>query len=263
TLSQNPDSTNDIFLHHFLDNLFSNLRTAKNRHRYQENILDFALCMFILAGRNAHEFLRLNMPGALPTLTTIQAKLAKEGLRALEGKFRYNDVIKYISTIDLKFAFCAEDCTTVQRKVVYDTRSNSFVGFTPPLDENGMPQMNHFQTNSIEDLKRWFEQEDISNLLNLYMIQPIHSNNQKISPYALSAYGTNGKYTSFDIIRRWFTIFEESSKQGVRILGYSTDADPRYLLAMRLVSGFFTILLNSPITQHSLLLTFDIPKSWS
>ncbi|CAF4442657.1 unnamed protein product [Rotaria sp. Silwood2] len=212
---------------------------------------------------NAYEFLRLNIPGALPTLTTIQAKLAKEGLRALEGEFRYNDMIKYMSTIDSKFAFYAEDCTTVQRKVVYDTRSNSFVDFTPPLDEYGMPPMSHFQTNSIEDLKRWFEQEDISNLLNLYMIQPIHSNNQKISPYALAAYGTNGKYTSFDIIRRWFTIFEESSKQGVRILGYSTDADPRCLLAMKLVSGFFAILLNSPTTQHSLLLTVDIPKSWS
>ncbi|CAF3181521.1 unnamed protein product [Rotaria socialis] len=263
SLSQNPDSTNENFLHRFLDNLLSNLPTAKSRYRYQEDVLDFALCLFISAGRNAYEFLRINIPGALPSLTTIQTKLAKEGLRALEGEFRYNDMIKYMSTVNSKFAFCAEDCTTAERKIIYDSRSNSFVGFSPPLDEYGIPRMKYFQTDSIEDLQCWFEQEDISKLLNLYMVQPINSNDQKISPYALAAYGTNGKYTSFDIIRRWFKVFEESSSQGIRIIGYSTDADAKYLLGMRLVSGFFATLLNSPISKHSLLLTTDIPKSWS
>ncbi|CAF4025179.1 unnamed protein product [Rotaria magnacalcarata] len=135
--------------------------------------------------------------------------------------------------------------------------------FSPPLDEYGMPRMKHFQTNSIEDLKSWFEQKDISKLLNLYMIQPIDSKNQKISPYALAAYGTNGKYTSFDIIRRWFKVFEESASQDIRIIGYSTNPDPKYLLGMRLVSGFFATPLNNPISKHSPLLTIDIPKSWS
>ncbi|CAF4175876.1 unnamed protein product, partial [Rotaria magnacalcarata] len=125
-----------------------------------------------LAGRKAYEFLRINIPGSLPSLTTIQTKLAKEGLRAVEGEFRYNDMIKYMSTVNSKFAFCAEDRTTAERKIIYDTRSNSFVGFSPPLDEYGMPRMKYFQTDSIEDLQCWFEQEDISKLLNLYMIQP-------------------------------------------------------------------------------------------
>ncbi|CAF3838884.1 unnamed protein product [Rotaria sp. Silwood1] len=262
-LLQNHDTTNEIFLHHFLDNILSNIPMAKSRHRYQEEVLDFAICLFILSGRNAYEFLRRNIPGALPTITTVQTKLAKQGFRAIEGEFRYTDMIKYMSTVNSKFAFCAEDCTTVQRKIIYDTRSNSFVGFSPPLDEYGMPRMKHFQTNSIEDLKRWFQQEDISNLVNLYMIQPININNQKISPYALAAYGTNVKYTSFDVIRRWFTIFDRTASQGVRLIGYSTDADSRYVLAMRLVSGFFSSLLNSPTTKHPLLLTVGIPKSWS
>ncbi|CAF3784528.1 unnamed protein product [Rotaria sp. Silwood1] len=220
-LLQNHDTTNEIFLHHFLDNILSNIPMAKSRHRYQEEVLDFAICLFILSGRNAYEFLRRNIPGALPTITTVQTKLAKQGFRAIEG------------------------LTTVQRKIIYDTRSNSFVGFSPPLDEYGMPRMKHFQTNSIEDLKRWFQQEDISNLVNLYMIQPININNQKISPYALAAYGTNVKYTSFDVIRRWFTIFDRTASQGVRLIGYSTDAD------------------SSPTTKHPLLLTVGIPKSWS
>ncbi|CAF1500138.1 unnamed protein product [Rotaria magnacalcarata] len=128
SLSQNPDSTNENFLHCFLDNLFSNLPAAKSRYRYQEDVLDFSLRLFTSAGRNAYEFLRLNIPGALPSLTTIQAKLAKEGLRALEDEFRYNDMIKYMSTVNSKFAFCTEDAQTDQ------SNGRSYRNLSEPID---------------------------------------------------------------------------------------------------------------------------------
>jgi hypothetical protein len=263
TSSQNSHQTDEPFLSYFLENLLSNLSVAKSRYRYNEQVLDFALCLSILAGRNAYQFLRINIPGALPSLTTIQTKLSKAGFRALEGEFRYDDMNKYMNEINSKFAFCAEDCTSVLRKIVYDVRSNSFVGFTPPLDVNGMPYIKHFQTNSMEDLERWFEEEEMSRLLNLHMVQPICINNQTTSPFAFAAYGTNGKYTSLNIIHRWYTIFEESSSRGIRIVGYSTDADSKYLLAMKLVSGFFGVLLNNPKIKNSLLLNVIIPTSWS
>ncbi|CAF4336673.1 unnamed protein product, partial [Rotaria sordida] len=94
-----------------------------------------------------------------------------------------------------------EDCTSTLRRIVYDVRSNSFIGFTPPLNENGMPHIKYFRTNSIEDLKNWFEEKEMSRLLNLHMIQPICINNQISPSFALAAYRTNGKYTALDIIR--------------------------------------------------------------
>ena len=263
TSSQSSRSTEKPFLDHFLENLLSNLSVVKSRYRYEEPVIDFALCSFILAGRNAYEFLRINMPGALPNLTTIQTKLAKEGFRALEGEFRFTDLKKHMNVVHSKYVFCAEDCTSVQRKVVYDVRSNSFVGFTSPLDGNGMPVLTHFQTNSFEDLKYWFEEQDISQLLNLHMAQPICTGYQNIHAIALAAYGTNGKFNLLNIIHRWFTLLEEASREGIRILGYSTDADPRYLSAMRFVSGFFNTLLNNPMLNHPLSMKIVIPKSWT
>ena len=251
SLSQHTDPTDEPFLHHFLENLLSNLPIAKSRYRYSELVIDFALCVSILAGRNGYEFLRLNMPGALPNLTTIQTKLVKEGFNALEGEFRFNDMEKYMNKTNSQFAFCAEDCTSAVRKISYDTQSNSFVGFTLPLDENGMPRMKYFQTNSIEDLKRWFTRNDISHLINLHMIQPICISNEKTTPFALASYGTNGEYNYSDVLRRWFKIFEEGLCRGVRTLGYFTDADSRYftdadsryLSAMKLASGFLLFYL--------------------
>jgi hypothetical protein len=262
-LSENTDPIDKPFLQDFLENLLSNLPLVKSRYRYSEITNDFAICLSILAGRNAYEFIRLNIPSALPNLTTIQAKIGKQGFDALEGEFRYDDMKKYLTKIDSTFVYCAEDCTSAIRKIVYDVKSNAFIGFTLPLDEYGMPQIQHFQTNSFEDLKSWFEQKDFSHLINLHMIQPISINNKKISPFPLAAYGTNGKFTCIDVIRRWFKIFEESLHRGVRVLGYSTDADARYLLAMKLVCGFFGTLLNSPIVDHASLFKLIIPSSWS
>ena len=126
-----------------------------------------------------------------------------------------------------------------------------------------MPQMNQFQTNLFKDLQDWFEQENISHLLNSHMIQLIYVGDEIISSFPLTAYGTNEKYAFLNAIRRWYTTFKRRLSQSIRIVGYATDADLRYLLSMMLVSGFFANLINSPITNHSLIFKVDIPKSWS
>ena len=121
-------------------------------------MVDCALCLFVSAGCHAYEFLRINLLDVLSNLTTIQTKLAKEEFRALKGKFRYDDRNKHMATVNSKFANCAEDCISVVRKIIYDVRSNSFVGFTSPLDESGISQMKDFRTDCIEDFKHCCQQ---------------------------------------------------------------------------------------------------------
>ena len=95
------------------------------------------------------------------------------------------------------------------------------------------------------------------------MIQQLYVEYNTIPPFPLTVYGTNGKYTFLDVIRRWYTIFKRTLSQGIRIVGYATDADPRYLLSMMLLSGFFANLINTLITNHSLIFKVNIAKSWS
>ncbi|CAF5113713.1 unnamed protein product, partial [Rotaria sp. Silwood1] len=65
--------------------------------------------------------------------------------------------------------------------------------------------------------------------------------NSTSSPsFILSAYGTNGKFTARDILQRWLKIFDFCLERNIRILGYSTDCDPRSLNAMRNAMGFFS-----------------------
>src|SRR5690348_5881899 len=52
-------------------------------------------------------------------------------------------------------AFGSEDCTGVVKTINYDVKTDSFVGFASPLQE-GVPFTTYFQTDSFEELKKWF-----------------------------------------------------------------------------------------------------------
>ena len=219
------------------------------------------MVLYILAGRNAYEFIRSNLPGAFPSISTVQSLLEKEEKYCTEGEFRFDVVKKHLNLIGSNFAFCAEDSRAVVPQVSFDMTSNSFVGFSLPLAE-GIPVSQYFQTDSALQLERWFSQVDKSSLLNLHVIQPVTRTEQKSSPIILSAYGTNSKYRSFDIIRRWLWIFNEFLLRGIRIIGFSSDADPKYMKAMKLVLGFFSLMPNVMISDREEAFNISIPHNW-
>ncbi|CAF2091322.1 unnamed protein product [Rotaria magnacalcarata] len=82
-------------------------------------------------------------------------------------------------------------------------------------------------------------------------------------PFLLSAYGVDNTFTAIDILRRWMYIFESCLDKGVRIVGFSTDADNKYLSAMRLASNFFASLPNFKLQKHEHAFKIDIPNDWT
>ena len=104
---------------------------------------------------------------------------------------------------------------------------------------------------------------DKSTLLNVHMVQPIMSIDKSSAPFLLSTYGTNSKYTSLDIIRRWIWIFDQCREKDIRILGFSTDGDAKYLRAMKLVLGFFASLPNMALNDRTDAFEISIPASWT
>lgn len=235
----------------FLSNWISNVAsTSKNAFRYTKSIKDFANCLYILGGTNLYEFLRLNIPGSVPSLTSVRVAFSSSEHQFIEGEFRYSSFQELVRPLDCKYAFCAEDSTSVTPKVNYDSRSNSFVGLTLPLI-NGFPQCQYYSTDDFDELESWHTQVDKSSLLNIHVIQALTSSNQiKLSPFLLAAYGTNGKYNARDVRSRWLHTFDVLMSQNIRILGFSTDCDAKNFRAMRESMAFFsndkTILLDHP-----------------
>ncbi|CAF2520173.1 unnamed protein product [Rotaria sp. Silwood2] len=73
TLSDRNDLT---LLIEILNNICTNLTRSKNNFQYSDYIMKFAILLFIYSGRNAYRFVSLNVPGFLPSITTIKKRLA-------------------------------------------------------------------------------------------------------------------------------------------------------------------------------------------
>ncbi|CAF3917309.1 unnamed protein product [Rotaria magnacalcarata] len=165
----------------------------------------------------------------------------------------------YISSKKLKFVYAAEDCTSVISKITYNTRSNNFTGFVPPL-KGGLPQINTFSTESFAELQHWFSTVSMSHLLNAHMIQPATSTSDSCAPFLLSAYGTDNCFTAQDIVLRWVNIVNECTKNGAKLVGFATDCDSRYLRSIRLLMGFFSNMPKQQFHQHENAFHVDIPQ---
>ncbi|CAF4061185.1 unnamed protein product [Rotaria sp. Silwood1] len=236
------DDTQDnySFLFAFMENICNNISKNKNNYRYSDIVQQFAQSLYILGGRNSYEFVRLNLPGALPSLSTLNLSLEKAG--ACIGE--------------------AEGLDGSRKKVSYNAAVNTFGGFATPL-EYGIPISGYFKTDSFDELKEWFENKDKSNYLNVHMMQPLIESKPYTSPFLLAAYGISNKFKAIDILNQWIWIFEKSQESNVRIVAFSTDCDPRYLLAMRLNTGFFAKLTNTPLYNRNDMLKIHLPKDWS
>lgn len=221
-------------MNELLQNIFDNKIRSKYNYQYNAFSRRFASCLFAIGGRNTYEFLRLNLPGLLPSIPTLESYDDNCFKRFEEGEFRFDSLKDYLYKTKSNFVFGSEDCTGAVTDVNYDKDTNSFIGFCPTL-RNGIPIMRQYQFEKFHQLQTCFETVRKSNLLNIHVIQPI--TNTKSSPFILSAFGTTGNVESISIIRRWLYIYEQCHDRGIRIVGFSTDADAKYVKAMRLALG--------------------------
>ncbi|CAF3989077.1 unnamed protein product [Rotaria sp. Silwood1] len=184
---------------------------------------DFAVVLYTLGGKQVYEFVRINIIGALPNLTTLKKLISSTDAILTEGRFCFDALQQYLNSVKVKFGFCSEDCTSIIKKIKYDVKTNSFVGFVTKLS-NGVPIPDYYQTDSFEELQFWFNNIEKSNLLNIHMFQPIPQLNRTNAPasFLMSAYGVDSTSTAIDILHRWIYIFNNCSKSQIRIIGFST-----------------------------------------
>jgi len=220
-LNNNSDSKQS-FLSSFIDNITNNLSRSKRNYQYNESVKRFALLLYILGGKLTYELIRINLAGALPHFVTLERLILNSNYSLNEGEFQFDKLKQYLNDNNVQFGFASEDCTGVIRKIKYDVKTNSFIGFSTPFD-NGIPILQYYQTDSFEKLKTWFSTINKAPLLNVHMFQPLPSSSTSLpSPFLLSAYGVENTFTANDVLRRWLFIYEGCIKKQIRIIGFSS-----------------------------------------
>jgi len=248
------------FLNVLLNNMITNLTIEEKGYRYDTMVRQFASCLYILGGRTAYEFVRLNIPAFLPSVQSIQTFIAASGCHLTEGHFNYNGLRDYFNSNKLNLGFCAEDATAVVSKITYDTTLNAFIGFSLPLNKNGLPINNLYSTDSFNELEQWYSNTPKAKFLNAYLIQPLSTSSSNSSSFLLAAHGTDNKFKMSTVISRWRHIYEECKTQGIRIIGFGADCDSRYLGAMRACLGFFSYYA---FVNHPDAFQVNVPITWN
>ncbi|CAF4004750.1 unnamed protein product [Rotaria sordida] len=248
----NTEYQSKSFVHVFVNNLMKNINRSSNNYQFDPIVNKFASAFHILAGHQAYEFVRINLPGSLPSITTLKNYNQNINLHLNEGEFRFDSLKKYLDLIDSNHVFVCEDSTSVVSSVSYDSKTNSFIGFSPKL-VNGLPLINQFQTNNFNELQQWFQDFEKSKLVNANLVEPlINKNSSSIhsTPYIISAYGTNNKYLGIDILRKWVYIYNECKKKNIAVVGFSSDCEARYLKAVQISLVLQGTLPSSTLNTH-------------
>ncbi|CAF1610337.1 unnamed protein product [Adineta ricciae] len=245
-----------------LNTIDSNRHHSPNNYRYPTAVLRLATCFFILAGVYVYNFIRINLRYLLPSVETVKKFYTYNPYS--EANFRFTECKSYLDSIDTSFAFVSEDCSAIIPRIEYDSVFDHFNGFITPVVD-GKPIESAFSCQSFEEFQFLIENNQRANLVNVHCLQPIHNRDLSITPppIVLAAYGTDNKLTSMDILKRWIMMYQEFHSRNIRVLGFSTDGDPKYLRAMRLASNFFVTTETLSIYDNTLAFKIDIPKDWS
>jgi len=219
----------------------------KNQDRKSNgrNYTDFEplrkLCtlLYLLSGVQSYELFAANL--IIPSLSTVKASLSSSEV-IKEGEFRFKALKKYLQRRGSPLVvFLSEDGTRINGRILYHSSTNQLVGFVLGLDSNGVPIGASYPATSAKVMAKYFREAEISNNAYVIMAQPLSSGD---APFCLSIFGTNNRFKSSDVLKRWTWMSAEAAKEGIRIAGFAADGDPKLMAAMR--SKIFVASPRSP-----------------
>lgn len=125
--------------------------------------------------------------------------------KIVEGKLRSKEDYLTQRNADLD-VWISENGSGIIPKIQYDPMHDELVGMTLDIDErNGCPQKFVSTAKDAEEIKKFMKLEK-SRLVYIVLAIPL---NEEIPPFILQLYGTNNKFNTTSVVRRWIHTVEE------------------------------------------------------
>ena len=210
-----------------------NAARGKNGHRYTDAVLlRFAMNSFLLGGRRFYEILHANCgKGVYPCPSTIEKKIAEFDIPVKEGELNLEVLLEFFELHKLPKVVCvSEDATAIVQKREYNSTTNSIMGSSCALQENGLPDHSTCTVRRIEDITAHFQRARPASVVMVVVAQPIGGHFPGIR---ICAFGSDNRFTSLDVKRRASTIESTLRAAGIEMIGYAADGDSRELKSMR------------------------------
>lgn len=130
--------------------------------------------------------------------------------KIIEGELRCGQLSEYLDKIGSpRKVWLSEDASGIIAQVTYDPKTNQLVGLTLPNDKNGMPILFSFVPNTLSEINNQMKTNPRSTLVYLIIAQPI---DDKASPFILQIFGSDNKFKTTDVLKRWEHTRDQLSK---------------------------------------------------
>lgn len=225
-------SNEDVFVSELTACFNQNVKRFKEGHRYTEDMKLYAAYTRMLSGKLAYQTFKANAQHAVPSDRAVTGYIGSMATNAIEGVLRSDELLKYLNDLQqLKIVALSEDATRITNRIQYDPQTNQLVGFVLPLGENGMPITGCNQARSASEMEKCFydvltrKEKKRATYVNVVMAQPLATG---VPAFCLLVFGSDAKYTTKDISKRWHYIKNELEKKGIEVVTFASDSDPKF-----------------------------------
>ncbi|KAK3929643.1 Exodeoxyribonuclease 7 small subunit [Frankliniella fusca] len=207
-----------------------NSERKNHGQRYEEDLKLFAVYLFVVGGRIIYEFLQVNLPGSLPSISQVELMLKNASQPVIEGVFRFQELVDFLKKNNLPLEVAiSEDGTRIPEKFCYDSTTNQIIGPVLALNDDGIPIPSSHPATSAAMIASHLRNGRVASNGYAIMAQPL----QKGAPsFCLTLSGTDNKFSAVHISKRWNFIHKELGKLGVEVINFASDGDPQLLKAM-------------------------------
>jgi hypothetical protein len=204
---------------------FFNFQEYENSNRYELPIKQIAILIWYYCGGTGYTFLAKNLPGVLPqSLSYTKAEFLTP------FPLGFNDAIfdeafdYYRSRNYSQMMFTiSEDSTAVVPGMQWEEKENKLVGIIRGK-EFSAPAENMKQIIDV------FKSSSIACDIHVYMLNPL---DPRIPSFVIGVFPSDRKENSALILSRWKIFEDMASARKMKILGHSSDGEPKQMSAMR------------------------------
>lgn len=233
-VSQEDIAKVPVLLKKLTETAIQNGSRKKGGFRYDESIKSVSSYLRMLAGPLAYKVMHSNLFGALPSLSSTNRYIHATHSTIVEGVVRSEELLLYLKSRDLPLIVSlAEDATRIVPRIQYNRNTNQLNGFSPPIDPlTGLPIPFSYPARNFSEICQYFMGGyPISEYAIAVMAQPLGD----APPFCLLVFGSDNKFHSDDVHNRWKEIPSELKKVNIEVLTRSSDSEPKYNRAMRIL----------------------------
>uniref|UniRef100_A0A1B0CXZ1 Uncharacterized protein n=1 Tax=Lutzomyia longipalpis TaxID=7200 RepID=A0A1B0CXZ1_LUTLO len=167
-------------------------------------------------GRATYELLTAN--SVLPSVSLINKTMENYMPAPVEGVCRFDELNVFLEQRNLrKQVWIGEDATSLTGRIEYDSRTDTLIGFSSPLDpDTGFPIPYSFPATTFKDIIKALDNNHAAKYVNVLMARS--TDKVKSPAFCLAVYGTDNSFSAEQVLQRWNFIKDELAKRGIEML---------------------------------------------